>query len=53
MLHVTASVRCRPRSLYESPFTDLNPMGIAGLFSGDEVTEMVGVIEKIRERAAA
>ncbi len=39
--------------LYESPFTDFNSRGVEGMFQPDQVTELVGIIENIRTRAAA
>ncbi len=42
-----------PRRLYESPFTDVNPKGPEGLFSSAQVDQLVAVLAKIRERAAA
>ena len=38
--------------LYESPFTDLNPRGVEGLFKPDQVNELLAVIFKVREAAA-
>lgn len=42
-----------PRLLYESPFTDVDPMGVAGLFGEAEVNEVVAILEDVRQRAAA
>lgn len=39
--------------LYESPFTDISQQGPDALFLPIRVTEMVQVLEQIRERAAA
>ncbi len=39
--------------LYESPFTDLSPRGPEGVFSADQVDQLVAVLVDIRERAAA
>jgi len=41
-----------PDRLYESPFTDLNPLGVEGLFKPAEVTEMFTVLSSIRASAA-
>jgi type I restriction enzyme R subunit len=38
--------------LYESPFTDISQQGPESLFLPVRVTEMVRVLDKIRERAA-
>ena len=42
-----------PRSLYESPFTDINSMGIDGLFESAEVIELLKIIEDVKNRTAA
>jgi type I restriction enzyme R subunit len=39
--------------LYESPFTDISQQGPEALFQPARVTEMVRVLEEIRERAVA
>lgn len=39
--------------LYESPFIDNSPRGPEGLFSSEQVDQLVGVLRTIRERAAA
>lgn len=41
-----------PDRLFQSPFTDLNAQGPLGLFPPAKVTQMVQVLEGIRERAA-
>ena len=42
-----------PRSLYESPFTDFDSLGVEGVFESAEVIELIGIIEDFRKRAAA
>ena len=42
-----------PGRLYESPFTDVNAMGIEGLFESAEVVELIGIIEDVKKRAVA
>src|SRR4051794_10354593 len=51
--HLTARGVMDPRLLYESPFTDLDPLGVAGLFSDAEVHELVRVLRDVQGRAAA
>jgi type I restriction enzyme, R subunit len=42
-----------PAILYESPFTDLSAKGIDGVFPSPEVTQIVGILAEIRQRALA
>lgn len=37
--------------LYESPFTDINPLGPDGVFSSEQVGEIILLLENVRERA--
>ena len=39
--------------LYESPFTDLAPLGPDVLFSEREVTEIVDILQRVRVSAEA
>jgi type I restriction enzyme R subunit len=39
-----------PRALYESPFTDINPLGPDGLFESGLVDRLVGALQTIRMR---
>ncbi len=39
--------------LYESPYTDLSPRGVDGLFGSAQVDELVRALAVVRERAAA
>lgn len=40
-------------ALYESPFLDISPTGPEGIFSENKVKQIVSVLAKIRQRAAA
>jgi len=51
--HLTARGIVDPALLYESPFTDVDPYGVAGLFGENEVVEIVSILGRIRDRAAA
>jgi type I restriction enzyme R subunit len=51
--HLTERGAMEPRLLYESPFTDIDPMGIGGLFSERDVEEVVSILDTVRKRAAA
>ena len=42
-----------PRLLYESPFTDLNSSGLDGVFSSEQIDELLSVLDDIRAAAAA
>ena len=39
--------------LYESPFTDFSPRGVEGVFSPDQVVQIVGILDDIRATATA
>jgi type I restriction enzyme, R subunit len=51
--HLTARGAMDPRLLYESPFTDLDPLGVAGVFKEGEVVELIQILQDVRGRAAA
>ena len=42
-----------PRLLYESPFTDFDPMGVGGLFNAADSEAVVAILNDVRGRAAA
>ncbi len=42
-----------PRLLYESPFTDLDPMGAEGVFGQADVVQLAEILDDVRRRAAA
>jgi type I restriction enzyme, R subunit len=39
--HLTARGAMDPRLLYESPFTDLDPLGVAGVFQEGDVVQLI------------
>ena len=39
--------------LYESPFTDLTPRGPEGLFSSAQLSQLMGVLDRVRTAAIA
>lgn len=49
--HLTEHGTMDPSRLYESPFTDLNVKGPEGVFTAEQVGELVRRLEDIRERA--
>ncbi len=51
--HLTARGEVAPRLLYESPFTDFDPLGVAGVFAGDAAEELISILEDVRRRVAA
>jgi type I restriction enzyme R subunit len=40
------------RQLYETPFTDFSPRGVDGIFSPEQVTQLIGVLEDVRMSAS-
>ena len=49
--HLTQRGWMEPSSLYESPFTDISPRGVEGLFASKEVEQLIGVLATIRQHA--
>ncbi len=50
--HLTQNGAMEPDRLYESPFTDASPSGVAGVFAPAEVTELIAVLETFKANAA-
>lgn len=48
---LTARGAMPPELLYQSPFTDIDPMGPDGVFSSEEVDKLIELLEVVRERA--
>ena len=42
-----------PKLLYQSPFTDFDPNGVAGVFPPAEVTQIINVLRYVESRIAA
>ena len=51
--HLTEHGVMDPGRLYESPFTDINPQGPEGIFTSEQVDDLVALLQEIRARAAA
>ncbi|MFZ5814322.1 MAG: type I restriction-modification enzyme R subunit C-terminal domain-containing protein, partial [Bacillota bacterium] len=51
--HLTEHGVMDPGRLYESPFIDISPSGPEGLFTGNQVDQIVLVLEEIRQRAVS
>jgi type I restriction enzyme R subunit len=49
--HLTQSGWLDPARLYETPFIDFSARGVDGIFSGDEVSQMISVLYDVRQRA--
>ena len=51
--HLTEKGQMNPSLLYESPFTDFDPLGVAGVFPGPDAGAVLAVLEDVKQRAAA
>jgi type I restriction enzyme R subunit len=51
--YLTQSGWMRAAQLYESPFTDYSPRGVEGVFDSGQVTQLLAVLDNIRQTAAA
>jgi type I restriction enzyme R subunit len=51
--HLTSNGQMDPGLLYESPFTDFDPLGVAGVFPDAEAKAVVAILDDVRKRAAA
>lgn len=49
--YLTQSGWMSPGQLYESPFTEFSPKGVKGVFGSEQVLQLVGIINEIRDRA--
>jgi type I restriction enzyme R subunit len=49
---LTQSGWMRAAQLYESPFTDFSPKGVEGVFGSEQVFQLIGILDDIRNRAA-
>ena len=51
--HLTQHGAMDAALLYESPYTDMNPLGVTGVFPEAQVQELVGILRNISASAAA
>jgi type I restriction enzyme, R subunit len=51
--HLTERGVMEPGLLYESPFTDFDPLGVEGVFDARDVAALITTLEEVRRRAAA
>jgi len=49
--YLTQSGWMRVGQLYETPFIDFSPKGVEGVFSPDQVSLLVGILDEVRTRA--
>jgi type I restriction enzyme R subunit len=51
--HLTEKGIIEPGLLYQSPFTDIAPRGPDEIFSSNNVTQLIDIINEVRETAIA
>lgn len=51
--HLTEHGAMDAALLYGSPYTDLNPLGVEGVFQPPQVERLLGVLDEVRLRAVA
>jgi type I restriction enzyme R subunit len=51
--HLTARGTIEPELLYASPFTDVDPTGVSGVFSDVDARRIVAILETVWNNAAA
>lgn len=51
--HLTARGFMPLERLYDSPFTDLSPQGVDGVFTSEQADELIEALQAIRKRAVA
>ena len=51
--HLTEHGVLEPARLYESPYTDINPQGVDGVFDTAQVDELIAILDVVRKRAIA
>jgi type I restriction enzyme, R subunit len=49
--HLTQRGWMEPSSLYESPFTDISPRGVEGVFASKEIEQLIAVLASVRQHA--
>jgi type I restriction enzyme R subunit len=50
--YLTQSGWMHAAQLYESPFTDFSPRGVEGVFDSAQVTQLLSILDSIRQAAA-
>jgi type I restriction enzyme R subunit len=51
--HLTEKGQMETSLLYESPFTDFDPLGVAGVFADNDAIEVISILETVKRRAVA
>lgn len=51
--HLTERGQMDADLLYESPFTDFDPLGVSGIFSIADQTAVIAILDDVKRRAAA
>jgi type I restriction enzyme, R subunit len=51
--HLTQRGVMQAELLYESPFTDVSPQGPEGLFLGEQVDELIAILDLVWSSALA
>jgi type I restriction enzyme R subunit len=51
--HLTEHGCMEAARLYESPYTDINPQGVDGVFTSAQVDELISILDNVRSRAIA
>lgn len=51
--HLTARSVVDPELLYESPFTDVDLLGVSGVFNEIDAKKIVDILRSVRSNAAA
>ena len=51
--HLTQSGWLNPSRLYETPFIDFSARGVEGLFKPEQVTQLIAILDDVRQKAAA
>jgi len=51
--HLTARGTIEPTLLYESPLTDLNPLGVEGTLGREGVAKVIAILSDIHQWAVA
>lgn len=51
--HLTEQGPMDAAQLYESPYTNFSPRGVDGVFTSDQVDELISALDEVRQRAIA